>query len=198
MAAPDTSLASTRRSLGVWADRLPAAAADLGICVVEPLRVLSLRHHDAPQAIESACRRAGLPALPRAGHFSGDDPLLLWRQPREWLFIGSAAAGQADALLESLAPGQDALVCAVDQSAGTVALALQGSKLDALLLRLMDAGAIPRTSGEGTRARLADIAVIVLRREPQCVWLLADRANDHYLADWLAYAALAAWSSETE
>ena len=194
MAAPDTLLASTRRSLGDWADRLPAATIDLDIRLVEPLRVLSLRHHNALHTIEAASRDAGLPPLPGAGHFSGDDPLLLWRHPRELIFIGSAdaAAGQADALLESLAPGQDALVCAVDQSAGTVAMALQGPKLDALLSRLMDAGAIPRTSGEGTRARLADIAVLVLRREPQCVWLLADSAHDHYLADWLAYAALAA------
>lgn len=193
MAAPDALLASTR-PLGDRADRLPAATADLDVRVVEPLRVLSLRHHDAPHTIEAACSNIGLPPLPGAGHFSGEDPVLLWRQPREWLFIGSsvAAAGRADALLAALAPGQDPLACAVDQSAGTVALALRGPKLDMLLSRLLDAGAIPRTPGEGTRARLADIAVIVLRREPDCVWLLADRANDHYLADWLAYAALAA------
>jgi hypothetical protein len=41
------------------------------------------------------------------------------------------------------------------------------------------------------RARLADIAVVLVRRQAKDVWLLADRSHEHYLASWLAHAGAA-------
>lgn len=75
-------------------------------------------------------------------------------------------------------------------SAGGIAFELEGAAagLEALLSRLIDASAIPRVRGHGTRARLGDVAVSVLRLAEDHVWLLADRSHDRYLALWLARA----------
>ncbi|TDP61241.1 hypothetical protein [Roseateles toxinivorans] len=172
-----------RGQIGTLARLLPKDNQGLSVRIVEPLRVLSLRHlnGDAP-AIASATSVADLPG---PGRFIGSEPLLLWRSPSEWLHIGTQDAC-ADAVLQQLPAGGASH--AIDQSAGIFALELKGTLLDALLDRLLDASAQVREPGQGTRTRLADIAVIVLRLAPQQVWLLIDRANDQYLAHWLTYA----------
>ena len=200
MALPETLLPLRRFDEAAVTSRLPAPRADLTLRVLDSVRVLRLRHARAPQAIDAACRQAGLAGLPEPGRISGDDPLLLWRSASEWLYVGTGAAPdpRADALIEALSPGRDASALAVDVSDASIALELRGESVDALLVRLFDASAVPAEPGQGWRARLADIAVVVLRRTSRCVWLIADRAEMDYLADWLAYAAQAVPASRSE
>ena len=179
-----TLAALPRAQIGTLADILPKPAAGLRVSIVEPLRVLSMRC--LPGGAPSIASALGIAELPGPGRFHGDDPLLQWRSPSEWLHIGSRDE-PADALLRAL-PAGAGVAQATDLSAGTIVFELQGTALDALLQRLLDATVQVGQPGQGTRTRLADIAVVAMRLSEQRLWLLADRANDHYLAHWLAYA----------
>jgi heterotetrameric sarcosine oxidase gamma subunit len=158
--------------------------------LVEPLHVVALRMlPGGADAVAQAAAAVGIDALPPAGRFASGDAgtLVLWRNPTELMLV-TPAPGAADAVLQALAPRAQALACAVDQSDGIVTFELAGAGLDDVLQRLLDATAVPREPGHGTRARLADIAVFALRIAPDRAWLMADRANDQFLAHWIAYA----------
>ncbi|WP_144006730.1 hypothetical protein [Pelomonas sp. KK5] len=171
-----------RAQLGTLAELLPG-----NVAIIEPLRVVSLRC--LPGGEGELAAAAG--ALPGPGRFSGggtqDTSLLAWRSPSEWLHVGTHDA-PADGLLDALkaSPAQ-----AIDISAGVIVFELRSLALDALLPRLLDAGVPLGQPGQAARTRLADVAVLAMRVAPQRLWLLADRANDHYLAHWLAYASAA-------
>jgi len=182
MATPDPTVLLRplpRAQIGTLGALLPA-----GVSLVEPLRVLSLRCLPGSEAALAATTGT----LPGPGRFTGTDPLLVWRSPSEWLHVGTRDE-PADALLRALPPG--GATQAIDLSDGIAVFELQGPRLDALLPRLLDAGVQLGVPGQGTRARLADIAVVALRLAPERLWLLIDRANAHYLAHWLAYASAA-------
>ena len=178
------------RSAGI-APLLPAHPAGVTVSIVEPLRVVALRYLPQGAAtVERIAAALALPRLPDAGRFEGRDPYILWCRPGESLLI-TTIDDVADGALRALAAGGDPLAYAVDQSGGSIAFELAGAGIDAVLPRLLDASAIPQQPDQGTRARLADIAVIALRLAAERVWLLADRGNDRYLAQWLAYAVQA-------
>jgi heterotetrameric sarcosine oxidase gamma subunit len=185
-ALPRTRLAGLHL---VW----PASTPALALEVVEPMHVLSLRHlpGGGSAALATVLAEQGMPALAQPGRTSGVDPLFIWRSPNETLVL-TAEALSAAALLAALRPTPGALACVLDLSHGTLVVKLQGTHVDALLSRLVDAQALPRDAGQASRVRLADIAALVWREAPDRVGLLVDRANDHYLARWLSYAADAA------
>ena len=161
----------------------------LTVRVVEPLRVVALRHlPGGTPAVSGALQTQGFAALPGAGQFVGSDPCLMWLKPTEWLLIGTTDA-VADGLLASLAPGCHSLACAVDQSSGGILFELQGAGLPSLLPRLVDSTAVPQAAQQGSRCRLGDVAVMLLRHAADRAWLLADRSNGDYIAQWLRDAA---------
>jgi heterotetrameric sarcosine oxidase gamma subunit len=170
---------------------LPAgvdATAGVRAQFVEPLRVVALRAiGDGIDSLRDALSAHKL-ALAEPGRFAGDDPAVLWRSPTEWLLVATSDP-VADDVLRALTPGRHRAACAIDQSAGVATVALEGEAIDALLSRLIDANAIPREAGHGTRARLGDIAVTIVRRAQDRAWLVADRSVEGYLTDWIAYAA---------
>lgn len=170
----------------VWLKASPAFA----VHVVDPVHVLSLRHlpGSGTLALAAAMTALALPGLPEPGCACGSEPRLIWRSPNEILLMTQDAA-QASALVAELRPAQGALACALDVSAGTLMVKLQGDNVEALLSRLVDARALPRGTDQVSRVRLADIAAVVWRDAPDHVGLLVDRANGHYLARWLSYAA---------
>jgi heterotetrameric sarcosine oxidase gamma subunit len=170
---------------------LPSATTALTMRVVQDLRVLALRHlSGGTDAIAAALVAPGLERLPRPGAFHGDDPWLLWTGPAEFLLLTSRRA-VADAVLQALAPGRAALACALDQSAGQLGFELLGPAVADVLPRLLDASAIPQRAGQACRARLMDISAVVMRLNPECVWLLVDRSHGAYMVLWLARLAQA-------
>ncbi len=196
MASPDPLQAPTlaalpRAQIGTLGSLLPKPSPSLRVSIVEPLRVLSLRC--LPGGAPAIAAALGVAEIPGPGRFHGEDPLLQWRSPNEWLHIGTRDE-PADAVLRALPIGMGHAQ-ATDLSAGTIVFELQGPSLDALLQRLLDATVQVGQPGQGTRTRLADIAVVAMRLSEQRLWLLADRANDHYLAHWLAYANVSASAS---
>lgn len=168
----------------------PKSSTAIALQVLEPLHVLSLRHlpGGGTSALGNVLAGHGVPVLPRPGHCCGVAPRLIWRSPTETLLLTQDSA-QASALLAALRPAPGALACALDLSDGTLAVALQGGDLEALLSRLVDAQALPRGTDQASRVRLADIAAVVWRGAPDQLGLLVDRANARYLALWLSYAA---------
>ena len=181
-------LSAAPRSAGI-APLLPARSAGVMVSVVEPLRVVALRYlPEGAATVERVAEALALARLPDAGRYEGRDPYVVWRCPGEFLLI-TTIDDAAEGALRSLPAGGDPFAYAVDQSDGTIAFELTGGGISAVLPRLLDASAIPHQPGQGTRARLGDIAVIALRLEPERVWLLAERGIDRYLAQWIAYAS---------
>ncbi len=166
------------------------ASTAIVLQMVEPMHVLSLRHlpGGGASALSDVMARHTVPGLPGPGHSCGIEPRLIWRSPNEILLL-TQDADLASALVAELRPAPGALACALDLSAGTLVVKLQGGKVEALLLRLVDALALPRGTDQASRVRVADIGAVVWRDAPDHVGLLVDRANVHYLAQWLSYAA---------
>ncbi len=190
MASTDTEAMLSREAASDWANRLPAASAQLQCRALDSFRVLTLRHFNAEHVVASACARAGFVSLPSPRNFIGTDPLLLWRSPSEYLCVATSHAHTTvDLLLDELAPSREPLACAIELTDGMVALEISGPRIDDLLSRLADASSAPRSAGQGSRMRLADIAIFALRPSEQILWLMADRSHARYLVDWLGYAA---------
>ena len=168
-------------------------AGPVAVRRIEPLAVIALRHlPGAGESLVAALRAAGVRGVPSPGQALGNGQsqgtTSLWRSPSEVVLLATERAA-AEAAMAALAA--DALACAVDQSEGTLALELQGPRVDELLHRLVDSHSLPMTLGSVVRARLADIAVTLVRRDHDRIWLLADHSHEHYLASWLAYAGAA-------
>ncbi|MFO1273344.1 MAG: hypothetical protein U1F50_16980 [Rubrivivax sp.] len=165
--------------------RAHAAQAPVQLGLLQSLHVISLRHLDAGGP--------GDPPPPAAAHWPapgdscGDDPCLLWRSPNEALAL-TQDAGVAARMLEALAPGREPLRCAVDLSQALQAVELSGPGIDVLMPRLLDAGALPRRPGAATRSRCADLAVTLLRRDAERLWLLVERPDLDFMALWLLEA----------
>lgn len=185
-----------REAIGEGAKPLAERAGAVRFRILESLHVLALRHlPGGAGTVSQALQPLGIANLPAVGTMSAAPgpagPWVVWRNPGEWTFITTdpaAAAAVERGLQAGAATGP---ACAVNQSDGTLTLELKGSRIDALLARLLDAASLPREAGHATRGRLADVAVTLLRHDDERLWLVADRSHDHYLAAWLAYAAAA-------
>ena len=172
---------------------LPPATQALKVSVVEGLRALTVRHLVGGEtAIDAVLAAHHLSALPTPGTCLGDDPWLVWIGPAECLLL-TAKGGLADSVLAALHPGGNGLACVVDQSAGWLVFELLGAGVDDLLPGLLDASAIPRHAGQGTRARLLDISAVVMRVAQDRVLVAVDRPHGGYVAQWIGHVWRAAW-----
>lgn len=189
MATPDiTALARlSHAELAGLAALWPKSSPAVALQVVESIHVLSLRHLPNGGTSELSSVLAEH-TLPGPGRCCGSEPRLIWCSPKETLLL-TKDAGLASALLAALQPSPGALACALDSSAGTLVVEMKGEGVEALLSRLIDSQAQPRNAGQASRVRLVDIAAVVWRDAPDHAGLLIDRANGHYLARWLSYAA---------
>ena len=164
-------------------------AGPVSVRKIETLVVVALRHlPEAADTLVTALRAVGISAAPNPGQVLGQNPWALWRSPSEVILLAthrnhadSAAAAMVDT----------PLACAVDQTDGVLALELQGPQRDDLLLRLVDSRSMPRSRGTASRARLADIAITLVRHESDRLWMLAERPQAHYLMNWLNHVGVA-------
>ena len=156
---------------------------------IAPLVVISLRYlPSAEDALVAALHAAGLSSAPKQGRVLGHNPWALWRSPSEVILLATSRSPADAAMAELTDP---ALACAVDLLDGVLALELQGPQVDDLLLRLVDSSSLPRSPGSAVRARLAEIAVTLVRLKPDQMWLLAEPPQAHYLKSWLEHAGAA-------
>ena len=172
------------------AEPLRFVAGPVAVRRIEPLAVIALRHlPGAGEVLAAALQAAGVSGVPEPGQvrgqIPGQGPWALWRSPSEVTLLATERAA-ADATMAALASAT--LACAVDQSEGTLGVELQGPQVDELLRRLVDSRSLPDAPGSASRARLVDIAVVLVRQRPDNVWLLADRSHSHYVSSWLRQA----------
>jgi hypothetical protein len=168
-------------------ERINAEAGRPGCQLLAGVSAVTVRHFPGDTSAQAAAQAAGLSWPGTPGLFTGDDPWMAWRSPHETIVIGSRSA-PLQALLQSLAPGRSDTAVALDLSEALAVYQLHGPLLDDWLSHLVDALAIPRQAGRATRCRLADVPVLLLRLDPERVWLVADRPIAPYLGNWLAYA----------
>lgn len=180
----------------VEALRTSSAAADAVLTLLPPsgavrvaasMQVVSLIHLPGDPRASEVVSSCGWRLPGEAGSTFGTDPCLIWRQPGETLVVSSRPRA-LDPLLAGLAASPGALATAIDLSHAVIVFELNHRALDTWVSRLVDSSALPREVGAAWRARLGDIAVLVVRRSPERAWLIADRALAHYLGHWLAYS----------
>jgi heterotetrameric sarcosine oxidase gamma subunit len=167
---------------------LPLPSAAQSVRPVPGLRVLSLRYlADGAAVVNAVVAAHGLTQLPEPGTFRGADPYLVWTGPAEFLLLTTSSAVAAG-VQEALAPGREALACALDQTAGCSVVELMGHEVADVPLHLLDVNALPRQVGDSTRTRLVDIGSVVLRLDTDRIWLVIDRAHREYVLQWIAHA----------
>jgi hypothetical protein len=151
------------------------------------LTAVTIRHFAGDSSAREAVQAQGMSWSGLPGTLSGKDPYLAWRGPQETLALGSHSA-PLYAMLDALAPGRSDSAVAIDLSESLAVFELHGALLDDWLSHLVDAMAIPHQTGRVSRCRLADIPVLLLRLDPERVWLVADRPVTPYLSNWLSYS----------
>jgi len=177
------------------AELIKAEAGHPGCRQLRDFTAITIRHFAGDSSASQAVQAQGLiwPDVP--GALTGDDPWLAWRSPQEIMALGFQSA-PLHALLHALAPGRSETAMAVDASQALAAFELHGPLLDAWLSHLVDAAAIPRQAGRVCRCRLADVAVLLLRLDPERAYLVADRPIAPYLSNWLSYSHTGAFDAE--
>jgi sarcosine oxidase gamma subunit len=174
-------------------DLIPVRAGLPGCRLLAGTSAITIRHFAGDPTAREAVQQAGLAWCDTPGQLAGTGPWLAWRSPQEAIAIGFDP-GPLRSVLAALAPGRHAGAAAADWSEALGAIELHGPMLQDWLAHLVDATAIPRQAGRATRARLADVAVMLLRLDPGRLWLLAERPLLPYLQEWLAYAHAGAFA----
>jgi hypothetical protein len=169
------------------ADLIIADSGRPGYRQLTAVSVVTIRHFAGDNSARDAAQAQGLNWSAVPGSLTGHDPYLAWRSPQETLALGLQPQ-PLRAVLDALAPGRSETALAVDLSESLAVFELHGALLDVWLSHLVDALAIPRQSGQVWRCRLADIPVLLLRLDPERVWLVADRPIAPYLSNWLSYS----------
>lgn len=177
------------------ADLIDAKAGQPGCRQLSGFTAVTIRYFAGDRSASEAVQTQGLiwPNVP--GELSGHDPWLTWRSPQETLAFGFQSA-PLHALLHALAPGRSETAIAVDASQALAAFELHGPLLDAWLAHLVDAAAIPRLPGRVCRCRVVDVSAMLLRLDPERVYLVADRPIAPYLSNWLSYSHTGAFDAE--
>ena len=168
------------------AELIMTTATQPGCRELSGLTVMTIRHFDGDTSARAAVQAQGLVWPSESGQLSGNDPWLAWRSPQETIALGSKSA-PLQAVLQALAAGRSESALAVDLSQALCVFELHGAGLDRWLAHLVDAMSIP-PPGRACRCRLADAAVLLLRLEPERVWLVADRPIAPYLSNWMSYS----------
>lgn len=167
-----------------------------GVRLLASTSAITIRHFPGDASARTAVQQAGLAWCDTPGTFAGTGPWLAWRSPQETIAIGFEPA-RLRPLLAELAPGRHAGAAAADISEAIAGFELHGPMLDEWLAHLVDASAIPRQAGRVTRARLAEVAVMLLRLAPDRLWLLAEKPLLPYVQEWLVYAHEGAFADLT-
>jgi len=177
------------------ADIIMATASQPGLRLLSGVTAITIRHFPGDTSARDAVQAQGLTWPIEPGVIGGHDPWLAWRSPQEILALAFRPE-PLHALLHALAPGRSESALAVDLSEALTVFELHGPQLDVWLSHLVDAMAIPYLPGRVCRCRLADVAVLLLRLDPERVWLVADGPSAPYVSNWMSYSHQGAFDVE--
>ncbi len=165
-------------------DLEPIQAAGLRVALESRLQVATLRYFDAYgafarllQDITGLTLPDRLRALGSTADLSAEGIILAWRSPTETLMISTAPN-----LIETL-QGAAATVtdgCIVDQRGGALVFTARGESVADLFARLGGHGACPAL-GESFRTRMADVAVLAVKVQPEETLLVVERSYAPHL-----------------
>ena len=176
-------------------DIIMATASQPGCRLLSGLTAITIRHFPGDASARDAVQAQGMTWSNVSGALTGQDPYLAWRGPQETIALGFQLE-PLHALLHALAPGRSESALAVDLSEALTVFELHGPQLDVWLSHLVDAMAIPYLPGRVCRCRLADVAVLLLRLDPERVWLVADGPSAPYVSNWMSYSHQGAFDVE--
>jgi heterotetrameric sarcosine oxidase gamma subunit len=154
--------------------------------VEEGVAAAALRYFPPPTQFAAAARAAGA-ALPQVLRAEEADGLLLaWRSPSETLCI-AVSAERLSALAHALADRSDG--CLVDLTGGVTCVRLRGERIADLICRIGSHASLPAV-GEARRSRIADLAVLAVRRQADEVLLILERPYAAHLLGWISETLL--------
>jgi heterotetrameric sarcosine oxidase gamma subunit len=165
-------------------DLAPIQVAGLRVVLEPRLHVASLRYFGAYGALAHLLHDITGVTLPDSlrALSSAEDPtreaiILAWRSPTETLMISAAPT-----LIETLQGAAATLTdgCIVDQRGGALVFRASGEAVADLLAKLGGQGACP-TIGESLRTRLADVAVLAVKVQPEETLLIVERGYGPHL-----------------
>ena len=167
-------------------DLEPIQAAGLRVALEPRLLVASLRYFDAHGGfacllhdITGVTLPDSLRARGSTADLKSEGIVLAWRSPTETLLISSAAT-----LIETLQSASATVTdgCIVDQRGGALVFSASGEAVVDLFARLGGHGAYPAI-GESRRTRMADVAVLAVKVQPEETLLIVERSYaPHFMA----------------
>jgi hypothetical protein len=164
-------------------DLAPIQVAGLRVVLEPRLHVASLRYFDREGAFALLLRDITGVTLPdglvlrSAGDLTREAIILAWRSPTETLMISAAPT-----LIETLQGAAATLTdgCIVDQRGGALVFRAGGDAVPDLFARLGGHGACPAI-GESRRTRLAEVAVLAVKVQPEETLLIVERCYGPHL-----------------
>jgi len=128
--------------------------------------------------------------LPEPMYWTGEDPVMLWLGPDQWLILSDVQT--ADELIFACAARlQGLLHYAVDASAALVCVDVEGPSARRILGMGSGIDFHPRAFGVGrcVRTRFANVGALIRGVAPDGFELYVDRSVTDYLERWFAYAS---------
>jgi len=165
-------------------DLTPIQVAGLRVVLEPRLQVASLRYFDRQGSFAGRVHNItgmrlpdSLCALRSAEERTWEAIILAWRSPTETLMISAAPT-----LIETLQGAAATLPdgCIVDQRGGALVFRARGEAVAELFTRLGGQGAGPAI-GESRRTRLADVAVLAAKVQPEETLLIVERCYAPHL-----------------
>jgi heterotetrameric sarcosine oxidase gamma subunit len=164
-------------------DLTPVQVAGLRVLLEPRLQVASLRYFDREGAFAHLLQditRVALPDTLRALSSAGETweaIILAWLSPTETVMISAQQT-----LVETLQGAAEALAdgCIVDQRGGALVFRTSGEDVPGLFARLGGQCACP-SIGESLRTRLADVAVLAVKVQPEETLLVVERSYGAHL-----------------
>jgi sarcosine oxidase gamma subunit len=165
-------------------DLAPIRVAGLRVVLEPLLQVASLRYFDRQGGVAGLVHDMtgmtlpdSLCALRSAEDRTWGTIVLAWRSATETLMI-SAAPTLIETLQGAAATLQDG--CIVDQRGGALVFRASGEAVADLIARLGGHGSCPAI-GESRRTRLADVAVLAVKVQPEETLLIVERSYGPHL-----------------
>jgi sarcosine oxidase gamma subunit len=164
-------------------DLAPIQVAGLRVVLELRLQVASLRYFDRQGGfaglvhdITGMILPDSLCALRSAEDRTRETIVLAWRSPTETLMISTSET--LETLQGAAATLQDG--CIVDQRGGALVFRASGEAVADLIARLGGHGSCPAI-GESLRTRLADVAVLAVKVQPEETLLIVERSYGPHL-----------------
>lgn len=175
---------------------LPNHNAVPGYRELTGIHIATVRHFPDDMKARVCLSDAGISWPTDIGAVVGADPYVAWKSPTEKLVLSTR--GEPLFLpMGALAPGKFDTAVATILSESLSVHELSGQLIDEWLAHMVDALSIPASTGKCSGARMADVAVFLIRLDPERVWILSDSSIRPYIQNWLDFTFSGAFANRS-